>query len=473
MKTRISIARRLIRWACVLMLLLYALVDRRAQDEPETDVKGVLKDTDVADFWVYDNLESGIQQARRTGKPLLVTIRCVPCKACRGMDASVVNPSDPALQELMSQFVCVRIIQAWGLDMSLFQYDMNMSWAAFFLNADRVIYGRYGTRAAQRDEKAITVPGFVKALEGAVELHERYMASPKSIGKTLAAKTGAKPRWKKPEDIPAIPKTIRWDKRLGRLTAKQTNSCVHCHFVPAAEMMGMMSKGERITDRHLWAYPLPETIGLSFDPKEKATITQVAENSDAGRAKMKAGDRIVSMEKQPILSIADVQWILHQADDADTLEVTIQRSPEAREHTVMLELPGGWRRQGTFVDRVSSWDLFKVKLFGVAKMDAVPEKERTALGLKAHEMALQIKKFSPSWGGINQDAQKSGLEIDVVIVEVDGKKNLGDHSQMLAYLVQNKKSGERLSVVVLRDGDRREFNVPLHWADRIKALRKP
>ena len=45
--------------------------------------------------------------------------------------------ADPRLRELMGQFICIRIVQAWGLDLSLFQYDMNTSWAAFFLNSDR------------------------------------------------------------------------------------------------------------------------------------------------------------------------------------------------------------------------------------------------------------------------------------------------------------------------------------------------
>lgn len=127
-------------------------------------LQNTLGDQNIASFWTYDDLDRGIEQARKTGKPLLITIRCVPCHACRGMDQQVVNPTDLQLLTLMNQFVCVRIVQAWGLDLSLFQYDMNQSWAAFLMNADGVIYGRYGTRAAQRDDKAITIEGFSKAL---------------------------------------------------------------------------------------------------------------------------------------------------------------------------------------------------------------------------------------------------------------------------------------------------------------------
>ena len=36
-----------------------------------------LKDI-AADFWIYDDLEAGYATAKRTGKPLLVSFRCVP-----------------------------------------------------------------------------------------------------------------------------------------------------------------------------------------------------------------------------------------------------------------------------------------------------------------------------------------------------------------------------------------------------------
>ena len=435
-------------------------------------LQDVLKDKNVEDFWHYDNLDAAMSKAEETGKPLLVTIRCVPCKACLGMDSKVVNPTDGELRELMGKFVCVRIVQAWGLDLSLFQYDMNMSWAAFMMNADRVIYCRYGTRAAQRDDSAITVLGFKKALADALVWHKRYTASPDETAPKFAAKRGPEPIWKRTQDIPAIPKTIRWDKRLGRMTLQQTNSCVHCHFVPAAEMMGLMQLKKPITDRHLWAYPLPETIGLSLDPGEKATIIEVADDSHAARAGLKPGDRIDAINGQPILSVADVQWALHRSDDHANLELAVERSLGVEE-SIALELPKGWRRSGTFVDRASSWDLFKVKLFGVAKMRKLSDEERAKSGVKESGMALRVEKLAPSWGGMNKDVRKAGLEEGDVVVKVDERTNISNHSELLAYLVQQKSSGDTLSLTVLRENQRLLIKVPLRWNDRISALRTP
>ena len=40
--------------------------------------------------WIYNDYERGFAEAKRTGKPLLVVIRCVPCLACAGLDARVL-----------------------------------------------------------------------------------------------------------------------------------------------------------------------------------------------------------------------------------------------------------------------------------------------------------------------------------------------------------------------------------------------
>ena len=63
----------------------------------------------------------------------------------------------------------VRLISANGLDLSLFQFDTDQSFAVFLLNADGTIYGRFGTRSDQTlwtDD--VSIEGLGKALEGAL-----------------------------------------------------------------------------------------------------------------------------------------------------------------------------------------------------------------------------------------------------------------------------------------------------------------
>ena len=38
-------------------------------------------------LWLYNDYEKGFAEAKRTGKPLLVVLRCVPCLSCMGFDA--------------------------------------------------------------------------------------------------------------------------------------------------------------------------------------------------------------------------------------------------------------------------------------------------------------------------------------------------------------------------------------------------
>src|SRR5688500_2859093 len=71
--------------------------------------------------WIYNDWKKGLEKAKWEGKPALVVLRCVPCLACAGIDASVLHEAE--LQPLMDKFVCVRVINANALDLSLFQFD--------------------------------------------------------------------------------------------------------------------------------------------------------------------------------------------------------------------------------------------------------------------------------------------------------------------------------------------------------------
>lgn len=48
-----------------------------AQGLEGKELRAALKDT-AADFWIYDDLKAAYRSGRETGKPLLVSFRCVP-----------------------------------------------------------------------------------------------------------------------------------------------------------------------------------------------------------------------------------------------------------------------------------------------------------------------------------------------------------------------------------------------------------
>ena len=65
--------------------------------------------------WIYNDIGEGFAEASRTGKPLMVVLRCVPCKACMGLDAEVLLENNE-LKPVMDQFVRLRLINANAID---------------------------------------------------------------------------------------------------------------------------------------------------------------------------------------------------------------------------------------------------------------------------------------------------------------------------------------------------------------------
>lgn len=112
----------------------------------------------------------------------------------------------------MDRFVCVRIVQGWGLDLSLFQFDWRQTWMVFLMNSEKAIYGRYDARQAD------DLVGLRKALEGALELHEKWPANKQE----LAGKVGPALRWKRPEEIPSLKEKGMTRPVTGR------DGCIHC-----------------------------------------------------------------------------------------------------------------------------------------------------------------------------------------------------------------------------------------------------
>ena len=45
-----------------------------------------------------------------------------------GYDEQVVRPTDNELAELLGEFICVRILTMNGVDLSVFQFDYDVTW---------------------------------------------------------------------------------------------------------------------------------------------------------------------------------------------------------------------------------------------------------------------------------------------------------------------------------------------------------
>ncbi len=148
--------------------------------------------------WIYNDVERGFAEAKKTGKPLLVVLRCVPCLSWVGLDAEVLK--ELALVSLFDKFVCVRLTDANAIDLARFKFDCDLSLSRIFFNADGTVYGRCGFWVHQTDPDAKEKIGYRRALEGALALHRGYPEN----GITLAGKKGGPTPFQTSVEIPVL-----------------------------------------------------------------------------------------------------------------------------------------------------------------------------------------------------------------------------------------------------------------------------
>jgi hypothetical protein len=341
----------------------------------------------------------------------------------------------------MDQFVCVRLVQAKALDLSLFQFDPDLTFAVFFLNADKTIYGRFGSRSDFEDaDREISLEGLRKAMEAALALHADYPANQAA----LAGKTGPPPRYPTVADYP-------WPRNRPHF-----DHCVHCHHVQNAEQLVFRTADKPIPDEVLFPWPMPDVVGIELDPKERAKVEGVAPGSPADRSGFRAGDEIVTFEKQPVLSIADVQYVLQRAVPPAELQAEVRRRGKTLPLT--LRLDKGWRRASNLSWRESSWDLRRMATGGLL-LEELPEADRREAGLASDALSLRVKHM----GGFGEHAaaKNAGFKVGDILVSVDGQTDRVRESELLAYLVQNRKRGDKVPVTLLRAGERLTLELPM------------
>lgn len=416
----------------------------------EEKVRDDLKKVTAEGFWIYNDIPRAFAEAKRTGKPIVVVLRCIPCEECVKLDDDLVD-TDPVIRPLLEQFVCVRQVSTNGLDLSLFQYDTDQSFAVFFLNADRTIYGRFGTRSHRTEwVQDVSLEGLAAALRGALELHENYPQNKES----LAGKIGEKPLFPTPEKFPALR-----DKYSDSLnySGDVVRSCIHCHQIGDAVRDFYRTRNVPIPETVLYPYPHPTVVGWTLDPKSKATLKAVTDGSAAEQAGFRAGDEILTLNGQPILSSADVQWVLNQVSpEGDTVQATVNRNDS--ELTLSVKLERGWRKAGDLSWRVSSWGLRRMSTGGL-RLLAADSEERRRYDIPEGQMALKVDHVGQY--NAHAAAKRAGFRKGDLLISVDGRTDLLTEDDLLVYGVTHKKPGEKAVVTVLRNGRQQTLHLPM------------
>lgn len=351
---------------------------------------------------------------------------------------------------MLDKFVRVRLVQANALDLSLFQFDYDLTFAAFFLNADRTVYGRYGSRSdSKHADRDISLDGFRKAMLAALELHQGYPANKL----TLAGKQPVAPQFRAPEDYPSLAgkykPTLDYEGKVAR-------SCMHCHQVREAERIHFRAQSNSIPDDILFLYPMPDTIGLVLEPSEMARVAKVMSDTPAAKAGFKRGDHILSLQSQPITSIADVQWVLQHAPDVAEIKAIVRRG--TKHIPLEIDLPQGWRGQTDIGWRTSTWDLRRMALGGLVLRD-LTERERKAANIAPESLGLLIEYVGLY--GEHAAGMKAGFKTNDVLREVGQLDRRVSEGNLIQQILRTYKPGTRVPTKVLRGNETVELQLPV------------
>src|SRR5690242_16460520 len=138
-----------------------------------------------------------------------------------------------------------------GVNLDVFAFDYDLTWAAFFLNADEKVYGRFGGRDAESPDKYLTLPGLKHAMRAALAAHKVEL--PRPAGE---------------------PKTARVVEQYAAARRLRTGACIHCHQVYDFRREELKSAGKWSLD-DVWVYPPPENVGLSVNPDRGDRVKSV------------------------------------------------------------------------------------------------------------------------------------------------------------------------------------------------------
>lgn len=352
------------------------------------------------------------------------------------------------LGNLADQFVTVRMVKCNDLDLGLFQFDHDLTFAVFFMTPDGTMLARYGSRHGMESaDEDVSVEGLRETMQAALELFQNYPGNRAALSGLQPHPTDIrKPQQMKP--LADYPDTLDYEGATAR-------SCIHCHQLTDARRRILRETGQPFTDQDLFPYPAPSSIGVELDPKTRATVKRVLRDSPAARAGLRPGDEIQSINETPVSSPADLQWILHHWRDGDKLVVAVPR----RTPPIEIQLPDGWRASTDISWRPTTWDLRRMATGGLTLVPAPPA-IRNRLQLNDRQMALRVDHVGQF--GDHARGKRAGFRKGDVIVSFAGRDDLVSESRLIAWAIRHTRPGETIKVDVWRQGERKTFELEMH-----------
>jgi S1-C subfamily serine protease len=194
-----------------------------------------------------------------------------------------------------------------------------------------------------------------------------------------------------------------------------------------------------------------------LDPKFRATIKEVTGSSPAAAAGLMSGDRIIRMNGQPLLSTADVQWVLHNTPAAGG-SIELQVARENQTVPVSLILKNGWRSNSDISWRVSSWGLRRMATGGM-KLEPAPTEDESSKGKTTRPGGLRVAAVGQY--GPHAAARNAGFQKDDLLIAVDNITALHSEADFMRYCLTEKKPGESVKIRLLRGNRELILDLPM------------
>ncbi len=316
------------------------------------------------------------------------------------------------IKDLANQFVRVRLWEIESADLNLFQFDYDVTFMIFFLNAEEHVYSRFGGRDAKDAESRMSLASLNYTMQSVLDTH-----------------CNSRPRTSESRPKPLRIRELPFARRYG--------GCIHCHQVKEILTTEAKRAGKWTRDSY-WRYPLPENLGLSLEIDRGNITARVTSKSPAAKTGLQVGDKITSIGKIAIHSFGDAQFALDQAPQTGPIKVHWQRDGKINSGDMMLAQ--GWRRTDLTWRPSLRNSLPSARVYG----RDLSESERKTRGLTKSQLAFW-QRFP-----VSDQAKSAGiLEEDIILGFDDETLNMKAYD-FLQHVRRSYLIGDRVMVNVLR-----------------------
>jgi serine protease Do len=319
----------------------------------------------------------------------------------------------------------VRLTRIDNTDLNLFEFDYDLTFMVFFMDANEKVYARYGGRDSNDADNRQSLEGLRYTMQSVAAMHSQDK-------KHFAPK------------VEGAPVYIREISAGG-------GKCLHCHQVKERLRRKLIADGDWARDM-VYRYPLPDNLGFRLEINRGNVVEKVMPGSPAEKAGLKKGDVVKQLGNVPIHSFCDATYALDKAPASGATSLSWMRDQETL--TAPLELAKGWRKTDI------SWRpslrrlIPSLPLYG----DDLGAAERKQLGLTQKQLAFRQNDRLPP------RAKDAGFQVGDIIIGVDDRKLDLSATDFYFYIRREYLVGDTIHLAVLRDG--KKLNVPLLLTSR-------